>query len=173
MCTCNETNCVEIAGVIVAAVIPVVIMIITLCSQKKKHLEQLAQINEKNRIDAMPIIDFHSSQISGVEEENQTIVSVEAFISVVNSGNGTAVNVSSRNSTNETKENISRGAFGELKEQKIAIKDGVDGCIDLLFNDLYGNIYKETINVSVEKNGATYDIKRTTITIPEIVSPEK
>lgn len=170
MCACNNgTDWMEIAGIIVAAVIPVIIMRITLISDKKKHLEQMAQVGEKNRIDAMPLIELGEPVLDNMVEDGEVIINTS--ISIMNVGNGTAANVTISDNGIGRLGNLLPGQATDLIGLSYRQKSVEEvHRIQILFLDLYGNHYSQTIGLKPQKQSGFWRIVCTEIELPVIVA---
>ena len=160
-CVCKTgIDWIQLVGVVVAAVIPVIVMGITLRREKRFHNEQIKQIHEKNRIDALPVFELSGitvlfiPNLSASYKCPEPIDRMTAIIDVKNSGNGTAINVSINNELDDNGGVVPVGA-SSIKECDL-YRDSKKNVfiIRVTYMDLYKNYYCQELYYNAVYEGS-------------------
>lgn len=155
-------------GIITAAIVPIIVMRVTLCNEKKIHKEQIEQIEEKNRVDSMPIIDAEAT-INIIEEDNKEVV-INAFLNLFNKGNGTAIGITGGNEADYYDSVVPIGGSTSSWDVKMINNEKNECEYVIHFEDLYGNKYEEIITFELIETGSGCQLKRRSVTLPRLIS---
>ncbi len=161
---------IDAIGIIIAAIVPIIVMRITLCNEKKMHKEQIKQIEEKNRVDAMPIIDAEVLHNSIVKDDEGVTKYIQADLSLSNKGNGTAIGITGGNEADYYDSVVPIGGSTSSWDVKMINNEKNECEYVIHFEDLYGNRYEEIIKFELIEAGNGCQLKRRSVTLPRLIS---
>lgn len=147
--------------------ISLLVLWITLRSEKKKHREQLQEIREKNRIDAMPV--FELGEVGFVHWSTAETPALVLEIRFKNIGNGVATKVDVEGNLDDESWCVPPNDSTNLIDIEKMLNHFNDSFeLTIGYSDLYENQYKQTIKLVATGYQATLKLRQKAVGVPKL-----